>query len=76
MFYRAINEPQVSGSDGRPKRNKVFYNYLFSDGDTVMLDQADENEFVVSALRGCARVFSCLRMCSRVCHIPLCRVQW
>lgn len=56
FMYRGADRPQVPGSDGRPRRNRLFSNYLLSDGDAVKLQNADENKFVVS---GPGRVCTC-----------------
>lgn len=42
-IYRGNDEPDVEGSDGRPKNNRVFDNTLRSDNAVVMMRNADDN---------------------------------
>ncbi|CAM9199692.1 unnamed protein product, partial [Hapterophycus canaliculatus] len=42
-LYRGSDEPMVEGSDGRPRRNRIYENSLMSDDAVVMMREADDN---------------------------------
>lgn len=42
-LYRGSDVPDVEGSDGRPRNNRVFDNSLMSDNAVVMARNADDN---------------------------------
>lgn len=42
-LYRGDDVPEVEGSDGRPRRNHIYENYLIADGDAVKIMEADDN---------------------------------
>lgn len=47
FMYRGADTPDVPGSDGRPRYNRVIDNTLISDDQTVKIMQSDENTIEV-----------------------------
>lgn len=43
FMYRGSDVPDVRGSDGRPRYNRIYNNTLMSDDETVKMIESDDN---------------------------------
>lgn len=50
FMYRGEDEPDVQGSDGRPRRNHIYNNELIADENTVKIMDSDDNIIEVSVM--------------------------
>ncbi|CAM9422628.1 unnamed protein product [Ascophyllum nodosum] len=52
FLYRGADEPEVEGSDGRPRHNHLYDNTLISDYQTLKIMSSDENTIEGNVMTG------------------------